>query len=1112
MKVFAFCIFSITYVLSKNMNTEFTSEKISDLLKEISETEFYSSFIKEVYYVYNNLNSLSHKLTSICDEESKIDCQKILEKIQRDSQNLVLTATHMIKRDPLEMAVPDEEHLYALILKESVNDEKECEKKLEAYCNNLQEMDPSLNNVDLKLKKICNDNGKDKKCKELKKSLDKKAKMLKKNIKVSSKPITYYKCNKYHRQCLFLEDAFSHRLNITCTDLRNNCYQKKRDDFARKILLKTLMGSFGNNNESEEKLKKSCSILSEETDELMHFCLNQKETNKKLIEIVKDDCENLKKINETILKNLDITTCYLLCNQCYLHQSNCVAKEVKEKCDQVKKKCEERGFECKLSDYSFDPISSRPTLQKIIGLEESYELAEYNGVLIGKPHIKELLYLFLLLVVDEDLKDADKDYRCEEALKLRCSFLVEMRKDLKDICENENHKRLKCNKTMNFSEKCTNLKKKIFDKHLSTTDDTTPSKLFTWRQLSILPTKEELIYLLSECYYLAEHCLKNLDIACKNVKSASYKKGLDAKTNNLLEEEMRGMLHNLTQDNGKNLKKCQEALLQTCKKYNKNEELFILCMDPKETCLMLENDIKVKVDDLHRVLNKIRDTPSKRDCTKFLVLCKKLRNDSNSIHKPCSTLEERCTFLENVEQLKHHFLEKEKDFFSNKEQCIKSLKEECLKLFRKEKNPFNYSCVFLEESCDILVSNVIDHCTSLKENMETWNVIDKINNDTEKENICLLWMPYCDKLTPNCQNLIKNNNNKNGICLQLKDKCKLFFEKRRMEEAITYQLRGSLSTRDECKKALDEYCQRSKNTNNATTSGLCKNITTNANGYQVKEDFCARIVARVLEQCPGLLKKITKADNLGKEREEFEKIKKDAEKATKNAKVILSKIKSINNELMEKITLKLSSKKTNTVMKSKFLKKENIDTYVTEKEVIAFRLVARVFYLYIDLKEKCRHFLKECAFKKECKYQDKCEKIGNACKGLKPFDIASHQVKTVTENITITKNISTTQEKTKSKENTTKEKGCKTVYTKETWVTRTFIHTNISTRISIVTSTVTLTSNRKCRPTKCIKGTGDKGDKTREVEPSIIPSNSLKISGWSIAKNIMITIIILTVT
>ncbi|KTW30107.1 uncharacterized protein T551_02051 [Pneumocystis jirovecii RU7] len=341
---------------------------------------------------------------------------------------------------------------------------------------------------------------------------------------------------------------------------------------------------------------------------------------------------------------------------------------------------------------------------------------------------------------------------------------------------------------------------------------------------------------------------------------------------------MRGMLHNLIQNNGNNLKKCQKVLLQTCKKYkNKNEGLFILYMNPKETCLMLKNDIKVKGY---------------------------TENDSNSIHKPCSTLEERCTFLENVEQLKHYFLEKRKRFF---------LKQGTI----KEKNPFNYSCVFLEKSCDILVSNMIDHYTSLKENMETWNVIDKVNNDTKKENICLLWMPYCDKLTPNCQNLIKNNNNKNGVCLQLKDKCKLFFEKRRMEEAITYQLRGSLSTRDECKKALDEYCQRSKNTNNATTAGLCKNITTNANSHQIKEDFCARIIARVLEQCSELLKEITKADNLEKKREKFEKIKKDAEKATKNAKVILSKIKSVNNELMEKIILKLSNKKTNTVMKSK---------------------------------------------------------------------------------------------------------------------------------------------------------------------------------------------------
>ncbi|KAG5513286.1 hypothetical protein PMAC_001657 [Pneumocystis sp. 'macacae'] len=1013
----------------------------------------------------------------------------------------------LIKRNELDTTMPDEEHLLAFILKEDISDKEKCKKRLEMYCVNLQEIDLNLDNMDPKLKKICNSNQQPK-CEGLKKKLEKKSKTLKKTLETTFKhSVTYDGCNKYHPQCLFLEDAFPQKINTPCTDFRNKCYQKKRDELAEEILIKALQGSLRNSMDSEKKLEELCSILNEESDELMYLCLNQKETNEKLVKLTKHNCEILRKINETVLENLNTTTCYLLCSQCYFYQQNCIEKEIKKKCDEIKKKCKDQKVECKSSDYHFSPIEPKPTLQKIIGLEESYELAEHNGLLVGKPHKKTLFYLFLLLALDDDLNDADNDYKCQEALGLKCSFLTKMSQDLGNICTNETYRIEKCNETRKFQKKCSALKKKIFLNNLSTTNNTTQSKLFTWRQLSTSPTKEELIYLLSECYYLEGHCPFNLNAACKNVKSASYKKGLDAKANNLLEEQMRGMLHNLTQDNGSNLKKCQEALLQTCKNYkNKNEDLFILCMTPKETCLMLESDIKAKVDDLHRVLNKIRDKPNKHNCIKFQILCKKLGSDSKSIHKPCDTLKERCIFLENIEQLKKHMLEKKKDFFLDKHQCMKNLKEECLRLFRKEKNQFNYSCVALEESCDLMISSVMDHCTSLKENMKELNIINKVDNDTEKEDVCLLWMPYCDKLAPNCNYLLKENN-KIGLCSQLKEKCKSFLEKKGIEEMMTYKLGGALSTQNECKEALNKYCVLSKTTNNFTVFALCKNITANRGVEKAKEDLCIKFVSYVFERCPELLKEIMEAkDDLEKERKEFEKIKKEAEEAIKDTRIILSTIKTNGSELMEGIVFKLFNGRTVTLMKSKSLKKENINIYMTEKESTTFKLIARVFDLYVELKEKCYHFLKECVFKKECQYQNECQKIESACKGLKAFDIASLGIKTVIKTV-ITKNNSITQEgRTESKEKAI-DKECIPVNTINTWITHTFIHTSILTKTSILTSTATLTSKKKCKPTKCIKTQ----NKTGVIPGAIIPSSGMTISGWNIIKGIMIQIIILVI-
>ncbi|KAG5438465.1 hypothetical protein PCANB_002568, partial [Pneumocystis canis] len=58
-----------------------------------------------------------------------------------------------------------EDYLLALILGSHISDESKCILELTSYCNDLKEIDPNLENVELELKNICE--SVEKKCKNL---------------------------------------------------------------------------------------------------------------------------------------------------------------------------------------------------------------------------------------------------------------------------------------------------------------------------------------------------------------------------------------------------------------------------------------------------------------------------------------------------------------------------------------------------------------------------------------------------------------------------------------------------------------------------------------------------------------------------------------------------------------------------------------------------------------------------------------------------------------------------------------------------------------------------------------------------------------------------------
>ncbi|KAG5518005.1 hypothetical protein PMAC_000460 [Pneumocystis sp. 'macacae'] len=1087
---------------------------------------------QELSRAYNNLNNLDPILTSICNKESKsVNCRKILKKTQNNFLNLRPILAELVKRQKYIERTEEEtkeDLILSFILRKYSKNVSQCKSKLKNYCELIKKINVGLDNVDPKLKEICNSDERDEKCTgirrhagrlsvKLKKSLRSKLKRIEEN----KESLTDDECTKYQIECMLLEGTYPNLVSIMCSTLIIICYEKKQKNLAKEILFRGLKGNLKDVGSCNKKIKEICIELYKERDELMEMCLNQENICQDLVKTAQKNCEDLKRNIKSEKENLNNQTCRLLFKECHFYQPNC--KDLDEhNCKEIIKECENKGIIYLPFVRPFSPIEPQITLREEIGLNELYKSTEFEEILTEKPKKKAPIYILPLLIKNsgldpDDDDDDEKDEICEDELNKKCDFLESLKNNMENICKDD--KKKNCEKRNQLSEKCNNLKKNLYNKDLSSIETSEPSKLFSWMRLPKSLTKEDCTHLLSECFYLETHCVKNLNLTCRNAKIACYREGRIMKTNKMLQEILRGMLHNL--DDYTNFKRCQQKLIEECKTLkNRSDIFFFLCLESMYTCLELQNVIQTKETNLFEVLGEKRDRPTNQDCFELEKLCKELESDSELIHKPCSTLKRHCIFRDNSMQLKDYLLEKKKNSFSNITQCKKNLKKECNKLFKKE-NLFNYSCVEQEESCDLMHLEVLKHCAALKNNMETLDILGQITQNSEE--LCMLWGGYCEKLSPNCNDLLEKTAGKDeGLCTQLKNKCELFFQKKEMKNALTYELEGNLSSEETCTIILNEYCAKKRNINSTIVISPCENGTNNSEEY--RKDLCRELATQIKNRCPELLNEITKiAENLEERQKEFEKIKKEAKEIMEEIKIILSTQKTndkVQNDIISSVSNllnKVRNKKTNRIINFKLVKRENLKTHDIEKEGIAFNLVTYMFEIYLDLKEICNHLSENCKFKKECSYEESCKKMENICTGLELLEIMPRMTKTITENLTIVEKTTTlttiiiTEETktTKIFEKSSTKKLCTSIFTTDIQITHTSthiststqisIHTNIFTQTSTLISTVTFT--KSCDSTKYIT-------KTLDELKNIKPSEGFKIDAWNAIKGLIIIMIV----
>ncbi|KTW25541.1 uncharacterized protein T551_03696, partial [Pneumocystis jirovecii RU7] len=986
----------------------------------------------------------------------------------------------------------DEEYLLALILKEDTMVELQCKEKLKKYCENLEEADKELNKIYPKLKDICKDKEWDKKCTGLKNKVTGKCTPLKTALdKIVLKALEEnYDCKEHERQCLFLEGACPNDLIENCNKLRNLCYQRKRDGVAEKVLLRALGENLESEDKCKEKLKQVCLELNEESDELIKLCLNQVETCKGLMTTKEYTCQSLNALKTELEKpksNKLQEKCLLLLEGCHFHYQSC--KIGKQNCDNLKKKCKDTGITYLPPGLDFDPTKPKITLAEKIDLKKLYLEVAKKGIYIGKPSIKDEAALLALLSKDST-QSIFKD-QCKDTIKKKCGNFEE-HIILKDLCNNKSI-------IGNPEEKCKELDKELttraslvsekIGKYLATAN---VKGIIGWHMLYTFLGEKVCAKLLSDCFYLKGQ--GPLDKECDNLKAACYKKGLESQANEALQDKLQGKLHG---SNGTWLVELQKELVKVCKGLkDKSDELFVLCAQPKKAALILSTDLRFRAIFLREQLNEKRDFPTETDCKELEKKCRILGQDSSEIKWSCLTLNQHCDRLRIAEQLEELLLKEKTKDLKDQIKCKESINKRCNDWVKKRKNLFTLACLEENITCQIITKNLESKCNALKENMETRNALTNAADNNMKEKTCKFWTPYCEKFTPSCKKLIEEKSGeKNGLCSQLNKKCESFFKKRELDDKAIDGLKGYLTTKEVCEKTLEKYCVPLNNATNGLET-LCKSDDSSKDEKTVRGETCKRLVEQVQEKCPNLQNELTKAkEELKKKEKEYKNLKKEAEEAMKEANLILSRTK-VSGDKSENGTASNTSAKGKDTAQFRLVRRDQ-KPKVTEEEVKAFDLVAQAFGFYVELREKCQDLLKGCGLKKECSCEDQCEKIENTCKKLKPLEVKPYEVKTVTET-----NITTVTETVKEAEKTVGDgEKCKSLSTSDTWITHTSTHTSTSTTTSTVTSRITLTSTRRCKPTKCTTGEEDEAGEVK-------PSEGLRMSGWSVMRGVLVVMMI----
>ncbi|KAG5513836.1 hypothetical protein PMAC_000874 [Pneumocystis sp. 'macacae'] len=1013
----------------------------------------------------------------------------------------------------------DEEHIFALILKGDYNDNTKCKKKLKEYCENLKGIDENFR-IYSKLKETCKEDKKqEEKCTELKNKVKTKCTAFETElgkVEKDTSKLTHDDCKKNEQQCLFLEGACPKELTEKCNELRNKCYQKKRDGVAEEVLLRAVRGSIESDDDCKKKLKEVCLKLSQESNELTKLCLDQEATCKKFVAKRQEKCTALEEIVGKALpdRNGLREKCLSLLEQCYFHRGDCQGdksecnkassqncKEYIPDCDKLAQECQKQNIAYIPPGPPFDPTRPAASLAEDIGLEKLYRDAEEDGVVIGGQRVGDATALLALLIQDKALtKNGDKE-KCQEVLGKKCKNTHE-HEALENLCNgndlSEDGKKTCGELEKDINKTCTNLTPTILKNNLYD-EKNIHNGIIGWEQLPTFLSSEECARLESYCLYFEKSCHDG-EKACMNVRAACYKRGLDARANSMLQREMRGLLHG---SNETWRKEFQEKLVKVCGELKGNkgtfpyDELLVLCVQPLKALRLLTHDHQMRTVFLREQLDKKRDFPGDKDCKELGRKCQELRQDSNEIRWPCYTLEQQCERLGTTELLKALLLSEHKDTLKDYAGCEKYLKEKCNLWARRGDGRFSLVCAFQNATCKLMVDDVQSRCNVFEKNIKTSEIVNFLKNITKEitslGRICPFWYPYCNKYEPNCPGVLK----KDELCVNLKKYCEPFYTRKALEDALKVELRGKLGDKNECIPALQSYCTILENVKNASISNLCK-ANTKDNGQkddnQVRKELCQKLVAEVKQQCailPAELEQL--AEDLKKDLEKFNELKKQAEKAIKDSNLVLSLAKTggDNAENGGKKDAAVNRDK-DTMKHVKIVRRGAKDVPVTELEARALDLAADVLAKYVELRERCTRLNSDCGIRKDCKeIEEVCKNIDKTCSGLKPLDIKSQEI--------VTQNVTTTTTKTVGPEGKTIEELCKSIKTTDTWVTKTSTHTSTSTSTSTTTSTVTLTSTRRCKPTKCTTG-DEAGDVT--------PSGGLRITGWSVMKGVLLGMVI----
>ncbi|KAG5517812.1 hypothetical protein PMAC_000265 [Pneumocystis sp. 'macacae'] len=974
----------------------------------------------------------------------------------------------------------DEDYLLALIFKKNNLEETPCKQKLKEYCENLKKVDENFS-INSKLKETCKDNNsQEKKCKELKNSVQKKCTTFENKLKEAvKKPISKLEdtdCKENEQECLFLEEACQTDLKEDCNTIRTNCYQKKRDEVAEEALMRALSGNLKDKDECKEKINDVCKLLFQGSDELLKKCIDTDTTCQHLPEAAKKKCDSLKtKIEDALTKDDKLKeNGHSLLKECYFYGGNCGNDG--PKCDKLKDECKKAGLVYTPPGSHFDPTRPEPTVMEKIGLEELYQEAAAQGVVIERALEGDLVDLLVLL---SGKKEFNKD-KCKEALSKNCNSTKHLAESLEELCNN----------STKHEDECEELKK-TFDRKKGFLAARFTAKGFeentmSWSKLPEVFDEYECTVLQSDCLYYGQFFEKQ----CKNVKAACYKRGLDALAKEALRNVLRGKFNDKTRKLSEEFSK---ELIKACKELkNTSKELFVLCIQPLEAIGVLQTDLYVKTSLLHDHLNMKRDFPTKEDCRELLKKCEDLRPDSEEIEWPCRTLKYHCARLSVAEQLEEKLLAEKVENLDNFDSCVENLRGQCNTWSRRWRTEFSLACVTPNVTCRYVAGSVGSKCATLDERIEASNIIDQLKkNGNKKESICNSWMPFCTKFISSCGNLTVKNG---GKCKELEKECKSFIEREKLEKKVVDELKGHLKTEEKCKETLNRYCTQWEEANNGLKILCTDKNKDKGNDSKVREVLCKKLVGYVKKQCPELERKLSEAKNrLEKKEKEYENIKKETEEAMKTAGLNLFTTKNAGNKSEDKVEAAASNTAKN--MAQFRLVRRNAVAKVTEDEVKAFDLVSQTLSLYVELKEECEDSLRKCGFEEECeKYKDTCKTVKRICTELKPLEIKSQEIiiKNTTTMITETETIGPDGKKTVSEQ-------CKSIQTTDTWITRTSTHTSTSTSTSTITSTVTLTSTRRCKPTRCTTG-----DEAGEVTPS----GALRMRGWGVMKGLLLGMMI----